>query len=263
MMTANNRAITITNHITIWTSVLVIIAAAILSFTALRDLFVSIGLFAIWLSFLFPLLFDLAEVAAAVSVLNAKLQGEDDRFAWRLVIGFTLAGIAANVAHAYHAYSVGRIDAGQLALATGATSLFPLSIALVTHLVKRTIERQINRAGHVATIAELTAKIGTGRETAEKLSAQIDTLTAKRDALKADVNALRTQTGATGPRFSEATIDKARAIYADSPGISGSAMGRAVGISERKGRDLLKLVKAEVGPVVLNGHHTNGFGGAS
>ena len=105
------------------------------------------------------------------------------------------------------------------------------------------------------------------------MAGKIDTLTTKRDALKADLSAMRTQANGHTPRFSETTITKARAIYADSPLISGSAMGRAVGISERKGRDLLKLVKAEVGPIdkpaadsvgpiVLNGHHTNGAGGA-
>ena len=47
---------------------LVIIAAGILSFSALKDLFGMMGLFPDWLAWLFPLLFDLTEVSFALAV---------------------------------------------------------------------------------------------------------------------------------------------------------------------------------------------------
>jgi cell division protein FtsB len=165
---------------------LVILAAGILGYTALRDLFVSIGLFANWLGFLFPLLFDLAEVTAAVSVLNAKLQGEEDRFAWWMVLLFTFLGIVANVAHAAHAWTTGRIDTSQMVLAVFATSLFPLSVALVTHLLKRVIERNLNRQQTLATVADLNAE-------REQLSAEVNALTTKAQALRSELAAMRTQ----------------------------------------------------------------------
>ncbi|MCB0154683.1 MAG: DUF2637 domain-containing protein [Anaerolineae bacterium] len=171
-----NRAIDLTTRVAVVSSALVILAAAVLSFTALYDLFLQIGLFAGWLAILFPLLFDLAELAAAVTVLNAKLQGENDRFAWGLVIGFTVAGMLANIAHAAHAWHIGRIDSAQFALAVVFTSLFPLSIALVTHLLKRTIERTISRAGAVATLAELTRQADQARAALDQMSQRRETL---------------------------------------------------------------------------------------
>lgn len=155
----NTRAIDRTYKIIVTGASLVILAAGVLSFTALFDLFVAINLFWWPLAVLFPLLFDLAEVTAAVTVFNAKLQGEDDRFAWWLVLLFTALGITANIAHAAYAYHAGRIDGGQLTLAVGATSLFPLSIALVTHLLKRTIERHLKREAAAVSLAELLQKI--------------------------------------------------------------------------------------------------------
>lgn len=149
------NAINWTTRIAVVTAALVILSAGILGYSALFDLFVSIGLFSWWLAIFFPLLFDLAEVTAAVSVFNAKLQGEDDKFAWGMVILFTILGIVANVGHATAAWWVGRIDTIQVILAIFATSLFPLSVALVTHLVKRVIARDITRRASVTTLAEL------------------------------------------------------------------------------------------------------------
>ena len=153
---------------------LVIIAAAVLGFTALYDLFGSIGLFASWLGIFFPLLFDLAEVTAAVSVFNAKLQGEDDKFAWRMVLLFTGLGVTANILHASHAAYTGRIDSAQLVLAIFATSLFPLSVALVTHLLKSVIDRAIRRNQAAVTLADLDNQLDAGRKELNNLLAQIE-----------------------------------------------------------------------------------------
>lgn len=157
-MSAGNRAITLTTYTAVTAAALVILSAGILGYTALYDLFVSIGLFSAWLGVFFPLLFDLAEVAAAVAVFNAKLQGEEDRFAWGMVIFFAGLGIVANVGHALAAYYTGKIDTIQVILAIFATSLFPLSVALVTHLVKRVIARSIERQAAVSRLTELTGQ---------------------------------------------------------------------------------------------------------
>lgn len=181
----SEQAINLTTKITVWSSAAVIVAAAILSFTALHDLFIAIGLFHWTLAWLFPLLFDLAEVSAAVSVLNAKLQGDDDKFAWRLVLVFTSLGVLANVFHAYQAFYTGHIDGLQFWLAVFATSLFPLSIALVTHLVKRVIERHIRRSEAVCTISDL-------QSTQSSLTAVINAKRLEIASLHAEIAQLKT-----------------------------------------------------------------------
>lgn len=193
-MKPNQTAILTTNKITVASAAAVILAAAALSFTALFDLFNQIGLFHPLLAWLFPLLFDLAEVSAAVSVLNAKLQGENDRLAWRLVIGFTVAGIVANTAHAVHAWHIGRIDSAQLALGVVFTSLFPLSVAWMTQLLKNNIERQVTRAGLVDTLAELTRQIDTARDTLDKLNGQIEGHRGILETVKRDIDAAKSGT---------------------------------------------------------------------
>jgi len=140
---SDNKPLTITTYAVVGLSTLSILGALILSYTALFDLFNNIGLFDWRLAFLFPLLFDLVEVSAAIAVFNAKLQDKEDEFAWRMVLAFTGLGIVANIIHAMYAYSTNVIDEKQLFLAIFATSLFPLSVALVTHLVKRVIERNL------------------------------------------------------------------------------------------------------------------------
>lgn len=187
------KAIDVTTRIAVTTAGLVILAAGILGYTALYDLFVSIGLFAAWLGIFFPLLFDLAEVTAAVSVFNAKLQGEDDRFAWSMVILFTILGIVANIAHALAAWWIGRIDSLQVILAVFATSLFPLSVALVTHLVKRVIARDIKRRGLLSSLAELSAQRDTLLGHIAQLVSQSEAAAAKFEQTQAQVEQARNE----------------------------------------------------------------------
>lgn len=112
-LSGNGDPLKATSRIAIVGASLVILAAGILGYTALFDLFQSIGLFHWSLAVFFPLLFDFSEVTAAVIVLNAKLSGEDDRLAWRAVLLFTGLGIIANVAHAIFAWYSAKISGGR------------------------------------------------------------------------------------------------------------------------------------------------------
>jgi hypothetical protein len=199
-ISGNGDPITATSRIAVASAISVILSAGILGYTALYDLFVSIGLFAPWLAIFFPLLFDLAEISAAVSMLNANLQGENDRFSWRLVIAFTLAGIGANIAHAVYAHLAGTIGVGQATLAVLFTSLFPLSVALVTHLMKKVIAREITRRAVVSTLAELetqrvnlTAALDNARQEMETVGGHLKLLTEQRDALQVEIDDLKRQ----------------------------------------------------------------------
>jgi len=186
---ADGDPILATTRIAIVSASLVILAAGALGFTALYDLFVSIGLFHPGLAILFPLLFDFAEITAAVIVLNAKLNGEDDRLAWRAVLLFTGLGILANIAHAVHAAWLGKIDVAQAGLAVVFTMLFPVSIALVTHLLKSVIERSIKRNSSVKTLAALAAELKSLTGSKAQLEAQKAQLEAQLEAQKAQLEA--------------------------------------------------------------------------
>lgn len=182
------NAISLTTRIAVISAALVILSAGILGYTALFDLFLSIGLFSAWLGIFFPLLFDLAEVTAAVSVFNARLQGEDDKFAWGMVVLFTILGIVANIGHATFAWYAGKITTPQVIVAIFATSLFPLSTALVTHLLKRVIARSIERAAAVVTLAELTGQAAQARADLDKLTGQIERAEARLLDIRSETN---------------------------------------------------------------------------
>lgn len=266
-LTANNGAITATTRIVAVSASLVILSAGILGYTALFDLFLAIGLFHWSLAIFFPLLFDLAEVTAAVAVFNAKLQGEDDKFAWRMVITFTALGVIANCVHAGHAYYIGKIDQGQVVLAIFATSLFPLSVALVTHLLKRVITRSITRQQTVATLGALTAEVKKKRVVVTDLTTQFDALTNKIEILKSELEHLlqeKRQLEANkrpkGAKISQATMDKARSILRkrveNGEGIpSGAELGRLLGVSRTSGNKVKNLLMPEFTEVNLNDNH--------
>lgn len=158
-ITGRGDPILATSRLTVVLSILVIVSAGILGFTALHDLFISIDLFHPVLGYLFPILFDAAEVSFAISTLNAQLQGEENRFSWRMVITFTLLGISANIAHATFAGLSGVISQEQAILAVIFTSLFPLSIALVTHNLKNVIKLRIKRSTLLKTTEHLIHEI--------------------------------------------------------------------------------------------------------
>lgn len=244
-----SKSVTITAALTTVTSSAVILAAGVLGFTALYDLFVSIGLFSPWLGYLFPLLFDLAEVTAAIAVFNAKLQGEDDAFAWRLVLLFTVLGVIANVTHAGYAWYVARITAPQLLLAIFATSLFPISVALVTHLLKTVIERSLRRYESVTTLATLAQQRRQAAGTLAALRGEIDQLSDRRAALQAELNTLKQERKAASyTGIGDATKAAALEILRNDADITGAELGRLLGKSGSTGRKL----KRELAPA-LNG----------
>lgn len=296
-LSGDGNPVVATTRITIAGSVLVIAAAAILGFTALRDLFIALGLFSPWLGFLFPLLFDFSEITAAAAVMNAKFQGEDNPFAWRMVKVFTGLGIVANIAHALHAYSTGKIDVGQATLAVIFTSLFPLSVALVTHILKQTITRQVERNRQIATNATLAEQIAAARQDLadfqqqrqaaeaalnrerESLTAEMEQLTGKIVDLKQEIAHLQKQKRQSQRQapaeVGAETETAARQILAEwvAEGLSdrqinGSELGRRLGKSERLGRDLKKRLLPEIraafakaagtGPAPSNGAVING-----
>lgn len=240
----NLIAINITTKFAVITAALVILSAGILGYTALFDLFVSIGLFSPWLGYFFPLLFDLAEVTAAVSVLNAKLQHEDDKFAWGMVILFTILGIVANVGHATVAHLTGKIDQLQVIIAIFATSLFPLSVALVTHLVKRVIARDITRRAVVRSLSELTAQVDARHNELDTLAADLDKLTAQCDTLARQVEDKRQALTVTNAETNE---ESSAFVKGDLAALDKANEAKQDKVSERRAA-VLSLVNEGLSP---------------
>lgn len=243
------NAITITTRAAVTTAALVILSAGILGYTALYDLFVSIGLFSPWLGVFFPLLFDLAEVTAAMSVFNAKLQGEDDRFAWGMVILFTILGIVANIGHATAAWYTGKIDNLQAVLAIFATSLFPLSVALVAHLLKRVISRDITRRGFVSTLSELADLLSQKQSELDKLNGQVERARAQLDDIKARQIEQNARTISELNEAKQAKIDQRRAsvLALLSEGLSPADIASELNVTVRTIQRDISALNGQVG----------------
>lgn len=286
-ITGQGNPVLATMRLTVALSIAVILSAGILSFTALYDLFISFNLFNPYLGFLFPILFDAAEVTFAVSTLNAQLQGEEDRHAWRMVIAFTFLGMMANVAHALHAWFSGTITDEQAVLAMIFTSLFPLAVALVTHNLQNAIRREIKRKALATTVAQMTLDIQNRRtelqiligqrgqleqkiaDLAAHYEAEQTSLAAKKTELEQELAQLkkerrqvkRATRGSAVTQQAEPARETERKAYAylaeqvqqgkRNQEINGAELGRVIGTSESFGRrlknKLLDQVRSDLG----------------
>lgn len=225
---------------------LVLACAAVLGYTALADLFRAAGLFAPWLAWLYPALFDAMEVAAAVAVFNAQLQGEDDRFAWRVVVCFTILGVAANCLHAEAGYMEGRIAGWQMLLAMGLTSLFPVSVALAVQLLKKVFARHMARAGRTARLADLA-------EEERALAEAVGRLAEEERALSEAVAPLREEAG-TGQTAEKARLQRVFLDYlASHPRSTLAEAGAVVGREPSTVKGWAKELRDE-GRLDRNGH---------
>lgn len=254
-LSGDNDPIRATSRLAIIGASLVILSAGILGYSALYDLFLSIGLFSPFLAVFFPLLFDFAEVTAAIIVLNAKLNEEDDTLAWRAVLLFTGLGIAANIAHAVFAWYSAIITGGQAVLGMFATALFPLSIALVTHLLKSVITRDIRRDSAITTLKKLTEAIQAKHTEAAKLDAQNIALQSDSEGLRGEVERLRlnleelksehrkAQKGEFGASHTERQAYQLDGLLA--AGMTHRAACELLGISENTGRSRLTILNGD------------------
>jgi hypothetical protein len=273
--------VTDTSRATIWLAFVVLISAAILGYTALFELFVAISILPFWLAVFFPVLFDAAEVFFAFNVLNAELQGEEDRYSWRMVIVFTALGVIANCAHSYLAYlDPEGINAIQAIAAGFFTSLFPLSIALVTQGWKIAIKRRVKRDELVATNARLAEQIEASRSRLTEAQAELEALQKsaeeQKTALEAERSTLEAQIAELLAEIEEAKAERRRAKKGQewepsgdtearawtwleqevrtgkrNSQINGSELGRAIGTSPSFGRrlknKLLPQVRSDLG----------------
>lgn len=240
------RGIIWTTRAALALAAIVIVSAAILGYTALADLFGAIDLFPLWLAYLFPLLFDAMEVAAAVAVFNARLQGEEDTFAWRLVVNFTLLGVIANALHALTGFLEGRIVGWQMLLAIGLTSLFPISVALAVHLLKGVVGRHLARTGRAQRLDSLARREG-------DLRRRVDGLTQREGELVEVVHRLEGEVPPTDPSTEKERLQGVFLSYVqDNPEATYDEVGDKVGRSPHTVKDWASELR-EQGALTKNG----------
>jgi hypothetical protein len=212
-------------------------AAFVLSYEALRDLAEHNGIRAD-LAWLWPLMLDAVMIAASLSVLRANLYAERSWYPWGLVGVFTLASIAFNVVHA------------NATLTARAVALLPPAVVfLAFELLMGQIKATVKRSGATLSLADLLQQAQEAGARVAGLGDEVATLTAKRDALRADLLTLRKER-ATYTAVSDDTRAQAAAILAQRCDISGAELGRLLGKSGTLGRKL----KAELMPVAAGGN---------
>ncbi|GIK37969.1 MAG: hypothetical protein BroJett011_18020 [Chloroflexota bacterium] len=251
----------------------VTLAGIVLSYQALLDLATRAGSIHPGLTWLWPLTLDALAVVASLNVLWAEIRKERDGYAWNLVIAFTLLSVIFNAVHAGLANLLALHPLAPAVVAGVVGVLPPIAAAFALHLLVRLLRRVLERISVITGLTTLHEQLSQAAAelmrvktktaaTLSELERQTADLTAKRDALQAELANLRREKRREGlldpdapAQPSEAIIERARQILAQRSAISGSELGRLLGRSESLGRRL-KQQLAPMSATNNNGHHT-------
>lgn len=250
------------------------LAAFVLSFDALRSLAAASGIDG-GMAWLYPAIIDGAIIIFSLSVLQASLNREQTRYPWALVGLFTILSISLNILHA-PTFPLPRLLA----------AIPPIALFLSFELLMNQVKGWVHRLGNVQTLQELTAAVQqkqadldsliadkqaeldivvAEKETAvSQLDAQVDKLTAKKDDLLAELQALRQEKRLSKSRIGqineermaskEAAIDALLDYLADNPDASLSDIADNIGRSRSTAGNY-------VNELTTNGRlHKNGHG---
>lgn len=173
-----NKAISITTAALVF---LVALGSFALSYTALRDMAARNGIDGT-LSYIWPLLIDLALIVFSLSVVNSYLQSENTKKQWALVGIYTIATIGFNIAHAPNNLQA------QVVAAIAPVSLFfsfeLLMSQLRTSVKKHSITQNIEQLSRTVSqkqieASELDTILAQKSSTVSNLKGEIDTLKAQ------------------------------------------------------------------------------------
>jgi outer membrane murein-binding lipoprotein Lpp len=170
-----------TKLISLITSVLVLalaVAAFVLSYDALQALAVANGV-ETHLAWIWPFVIDGFLIVASLSVLRNGLLGEKALYPWALVVLFTGASIAFNIAHAPEAL---------LARVVGAIP--PLALALAFELLMGQLKSEVKRGQAVKSLEQLKANVSELTAEREQLTDHVNELVTKREQLTGNVSEL-------------------------------------------------------------------------
>jgi hypothetical protein len=178
--------------ISLITAVLVLFlagAAFWLSFDALRHLAIDNGI-ALALAWLYPAIVDGAIIVFSLSVLRANLNKERAWYPWLLVGLFTVLSVVLNIFHAR-----------ETVMARVLAAVPPLALFLSFELLMGQVKATVQRAATLRSLQEVQTAVRQKRQelddwtrsrTAEleKLAAQIEQATARKNALASELKEL-------------------------------------------------------------------------
>lgn len=260
------------------------LAAFVLSFDALRSLAAASGINDS-MAWLYPAIIDGAIIIFSLSVLQASLNRERTRYPWTLVGLFTALSIGLNILHAPLS-PLPRLLA----------AIPPIALFLSFELLMNQVKSLVHRLGSVQTLQELAAAVQqkqaeldnliahkkaeldsliarkkteldamvAEKQTAvSQLDAQVDKLTAKKEDLLAELEALRQEKRLSKSRIGqineervaskEAALDALLAYLANNPDASLSDIADNIGRSRSTAGNYVNELTAN-GRLHKNGH---------
>ncbi len=168
-------------------------AGLILSYESLLDLAVTSGAINRNLAWLWPLTLDTLAIVASLNVLWAETRQARDRYAWTLVIIFTVLSVVFNATHAGMDSLLAMSVYAPVVIAAFVGIVPPVAAALSLHLVVRLIRRVMTRATVITALRDAEAQLAALSGQISALNTDIAALARKREALKTEVADLRTE----------------------------------------------------------------------
>ncbi|MBP8000875.1 MAG: DUF2637 domain-containing protein [Chloroflexi bacterium] len=275
-----NRTNTLISTLTGVLVFLLAAAAFLLSFDALKHLAATNGIPA-GKSWIYPAIVDGAIIVFSLSVLQASLNRQHTLYPWILVGAFTVLSVILNIVHAPATF-----------LSRVLAAIPPLALFLSFELLMGQIKGIVQRSGAVQSLQELLATIQNKRAEldgmirkrqaeldvmgqqhladVQRLTAQVEQLTTKKDALVAELHDLRQQRSLlqTPKSPNSDSIERARAakevnkrnlmnallVYlADHPDASLSEMATAIERSKATASNYVNELQTN-GQLHKNGH---------
>jgi DNA-binding NarL/FixJ family response regulator len=213
---------------------LVSAASITLSFGALLDLARASEVVPYGLVWMWPAMFDIFVLAATCAVLWSALQGERDRYAWSMIISFTVLSVIFNAAHAGLDGILSLHPSALLILKIVIGVIPPISAALSVHLLERLLEQIFGRVTVMQSVVELHNERG-------RLSAEISTMKEEQESLASRLAEMREEVaGGDGDLEQDERLAVIVEMHED--GMTKREMADRLGVSESTiYRDFKKL----------------------
>lgn len=198
-----NRTNTLISSLTGFLVFLLAAAAFLLSFDALKHLAATNGI-PTGKAWIYPAIVDGAIIVFSLSVLQASLNRQRTTYPWALVAVFTAMSVILNIVHAPNSF-----------LSRVLAAIPPVALFLSFELLMGQIKGIVQRSGAVQSLKELLETVRTKQAEldalirqrqaeidaldqqhqteVQKMAVQLEQLTAKKEALQAEIHELRQQ----------------------------------------------------------------------
>lgn len=164
----------------------------VLSYNALYDLAHLSAVIHPNLTWLWPFMLDSVAVGASIFILWSEWRQQPARYAWGLLIGFTIASVIFNTLHAnYEALVTWPYVAG--IISSFVAGLPPIAAALTLHLFVVLLRDILERLSLVATVARLRGEQSDLASRRDELLNELDKLAGKVDDLTTQLHNMRAE----------------------------------------------------------------------